>query len=143
MEKIFNSKQLLDEVDKLSNQMLKRRDDLLALFQCAETQRLGSNLEETAFTAKYIMGLLRVLKAANENSEIADLDNVKKDLASGFEKVKNEIQQITKKDELLKIRFEAEYFGMNQTAFAALNELLNDLEWTKKYFNILKRSKKN
>ncbi|MBZ0198975.1 MAG: hypothetical protein K8H86_03840 [Ignavibacteriaceae bacterium] len=143
MEKLLNSKQLLDEIDTLSNLTLKRRDDLFALFQVAAEAGLENELEETAFTAKYVMGLLRVIKVGSQNPGAADIENVKKDLTSNLEKVKGEIRHIIKKDELLKVRFESEYFTMNQTAFSALNELLFDLEWTKKYYNILKRSKKN
>lgn len=143
MGKLNNPKQILDEVDRLSNFSLKRRDDLFTIIQLASENGLENHLNEVTFNAKYIMGLLRVLKSVSEKPEVNEFEHVKKDLSASFEKVKEQLKHIIQKDELLNVRFEAEYFSMNQTSFNSLTELLHDLEWTKKYFNIQKRSKKN
>jgi len=139
----INPRQFLNEVDNLSNSSLKRRDDLLSIFQITFENSLEDQLEQITFTAKFIWGLLSVLKSGKENPEIENLVNIKKDLAVNIGKVKEELNHIIEKDALLKFRFEAEYFAMNQASFQSLNELLHDLEWTKKYLNIQKRSKKN
>lgn len=130
---------MLDGIDKFSGSTLKQRDDLLALILAASGSGTEKELENAAFTAKYINGLFRVLKSGTGNPDITNLDHIKADLSSNLEKLKEQLITILSGDELLKERIKSKYLAMSQPSFISLQELLHDLEWTKKYLNHEKR----
>ena len=84
---------------------------------------------------------MKVMKMGQENSEVKSLEHVKTDLTKNMEKVVEQIREIisnsSKSD---KDYIEKNFLEMSPDAFKNLNELLADLDWTKKYLNDLKRS---
>ena len=135
---------LLKEVDDFSGSKLKKRVDLQIIFE--ETLNKGKEklLDEIAFTSKYVLGLLRVLKEGSKNSEVSSLDHVKKDLTLNIKRAVDQLKEaVADADGGTKQYFERTYFELSQPGFMNLNDLLSDLEWTKKYLNDLKRKVRN
>jgi len=135
---------LLKEIDEFSGGSLKKRVDLQIIFEESLNRNNSRLLDELAFTSKYVAGLLRVLKEGSKNSEVDNLDQVKKDLSLNMNKTITKIREILNDaDGNTKQYFERTYFEMSQQSFFNLNELISDLEWTKKYLNVQKRKIKN
>ena len=131
---------LLREVDSFSNSALKKRDDLHKLFDEIIRNQRHSLLEEVSFTAKYVKGLMRVLKGVVSNPEIENMEHVKNDLSHNMNKILDLLKEaVSESDESTRNYFNAEYFQMTQESFKNLNDLLSDLEWTKRYLNHQKR----
>jgi len=136
-----NPRELVKKIDDFSGYKLSARDDLQRLFDISLNENNEKLFEETIFTAKYVLGLMRVMKKGTSNPEIESLDHVKKDLTVNMEKVVGQIRElISGSNEVDKKYFEDNFLQMNPEAFQNLNKLLEDLEWTKKFMNDLKRS---
>lgn len=136
-----DSRELLKRVDKFSNFKLQRRDDLQIIFTEGVKEENNKLFEDLVFTAKYVQGLMKVMKMGQENSEVKGLEHVKADLAKNMEKVIEQIREIiSSSSQSDKDYIEKNFLEMSPDAFKNLNELLADLDWTKKYLNDLKRS---
>ncbi|MEO8399515.1 MAG: hypothetical protein ABI550_06845 [Ignavibacteriaceae bacterium] len=87
---------------------------------------------------------MRVLNSGAKINEVNSLEHVKKDLSLNMNKIIKQLKTLfSDADNSKKNHFENNYLQMEQISFQNLNELLSDLEWTKKYFNDLKRGEKN
>ena len=142
MVKTIIEKNLLDEVEKTTEVILKRRADLQTIVDECLNNNLEEEFEELVFTGKYIEGLKRVLKKGGDFQEIENLDYVKKDVGENMEKVIEQVNGIllNSSDETKKL-FEETYLTLSASAFQNLNELLADLEQVKKYLNFQKHNK--
>jgi hypothetical protein len=138
---ILLDKKLLSEVEKFSESTLNRKADLQLILDECLVNDLEREFEELSFTGKYIQGLKRVLKKGADFNEIENLDYVKKDLVGNMEKVSELIKKILNgSSKSTKEFFEETYLSLTPECFQNLNELLEDLDWVKKYLNFLKRS---
>ena len=136
-----DSRELLKAVDEFSNFKLQRRDDLQIIFTEGVKEENNKLFEDLVFTAKYVQGLMKVMKMGQENSEVKSLEHVKIDLTKNMEKVVEQIREIVSgSSQSDKDYIEKTFLQMNAEAFKNLNEILADLDWTKKYLNDLKRS---
>jgi hypothetical protein len=136
----MNSGMLLEEIEEYSNFKLKRKDDLRILIEVCNTNKKTKLFEDLSFTAKYILGLQRVLKKGVINPEINNLEKIKKDYSDNIIKVIEQIKElINLTPGKTKERFDKTYIELSQQGLSNLNELLEDLEWTKMYFNSKKR----
>ncbi len=85
-----------------------------------------------------------MLKKGADFQEIDNLDHVKKDLTENMEKVIGDIRALLiHSSEINNKHFEDTYLSLTPNCFQNLNELLEDLEWVKKYLNYQKRSDNN
>jgi hypothetical protein len=135
-----DSRELLKNVDEFSNFKLQRRDDLQIIFTEGVKEKNNKLFEDLVFTAKYVQGLMKVMKTGQENSEVKSLEHVKNDLSKNMEKVVDQIRQIiSDSSQSDKDYINKTFLQMNPDAFRNLNDLLYDLDWTKKYLNDLKR----
>ncbi|QQS37088.1 MAG: hypothetical protein IPM56_03800 [Ignavibacteriales bacterium] len=135
------SNELLRAVDEFSDYQLKDKKGLLLIFEESVTNNKEKQLEELSFNAKYIKGLLRVIKNGTGNAEITNIESIKKDYSTSMAKVVEQIKEIISSASAeTREHFDHTYFELNQQSFHNLNELLTDLEWTKKYLNDNKRS---
>jgi 3-dehydroquinate synthetase len=142
--KIPINKNILNEVETFSNSLLKRRADLQIIIDESLQHNFDTEFEELTFTSKYIQGLKRVLKKGADFQEIDNLDHVKKDLTENMEKVIGDIRALLiHSSEINNKHFEDTYLSLTPNCFQNLNELLEDLEWVKKYLNYQKRSDNN
>lgn len=136
-----NPAEFVNEVEKFSKSKLKRKAELIRIYEEAVNNNNEKLFEDLIFTAKYVQGLLRVVKSGSANSEINNLDQIKKDFTDNLNKVVLEIKKIISgADEDMKTHFEQTYFELSQQGFINISELLSDLEWTKIYLNDRKRN---
>ncbi len=140
----MNSENFVTEINSFSGQKLKRKNDLKTIVEiCFKNEKI-TFLEDISFTAKYIRGLERVLKKGSMNSEISNLDQIKQDYTNNINKVVDQLKEIINlSDANVKSFFEEKYLKLTQEGFKNLNELLEDLEWTKMYSNNQKRQSNN
>lgn len=132
--------QFVDEVEKFSRSKLNRKIELLRIYEEALKLNEEKEFEQLAFTAKYLCGLLRVVKTGQLNPEVKNIERVKKDFSDNMDKVIELIRKIIAGvDEELKEHFETTFFKLSQESLINLNELLLDLEWVKMYLNEIKR----
>jgi hypothetical protein len=142
--KIPINKNILNEVEIFSDSLLKRKTDLQIIIDESSQNNFDAKFEELTFTGKYIQGLKRVLQKGADFQEIDNLDHVKKDLTENMEKIIGDISVLLiHSSETNKKYFEDTYLSLTPNCFQNLNELLEDLEWVKKYLNYQKRSDNN
>lgn len=135
---------LVEEIEIYSSNQLKRKDDLSILIELGFSNNQKELIEDISFTAKYVQGLFRVLEKTAGNPEILNTGQIKADLSDNIEKVKEKIEQIIiSADDSVKEYFRETYLQLSQTSLFNLTELMNDLEWTKKYLNRVKRTNPN
>ena len=135
---------ILNDVELFSDSLLKRKADLQIITNESLQNNFEAEFEELTFTGKYVQGLKRVLKKGADFQEIDNLDHVKKDLTENMEKVIGDIRALLiHLSETNKKYFEDTYLSLTPNCFQNLNDLLEDLEWVKKYLNHQKRSDKN
>lgn len=138
-ESYKQARELILKINVFSNYKLKKADDLTNIISLSFQHNLQKELEELSFSAKYIQGLMRILKLSNENPEAPNIEKAKEDLTKNLEEIKKQIHFIISNDENTKFYFNKHFLEMTNEAFKNLNDLLNDLEWVKIYSNALKR----
>jgi hypothetical protein len=85
---------------------------------------------------------MRVLQKGSSNPDVESLENVKTDLTENMKKTVEQLRELTSDGpETDKTYFEENFLQMSPDAFQNLNKLLQDLEWTKKFLNDLKRNR--
>jgi hypothetical protein len=138
------NKDVLNEVEIFSDSLLKRKADLQIIIDESLQNNFDAEFEELTFTGKYVQGLKRVLQKGADFQEIDNLDHVKKDLTENMENVIGDIRALLiHSSETNKKYFEDTYLSLTPNCFQNLNDLLEDLEWVKKYLNHQKRFDKN
>lgn len=139
--KIPINKNILNDVELFSDSLLKRKADLQIITNESLQNNFEAEFEELTFTGKYVQGLKRVLQKGADFQEIDNLDHVKKDLTENMEKVIGDIRALLiHSSETNKKYFDDTYLSLTPICFQNLNDLLEDLEWVKKYLNYQKRS---
>lgn len=130
----------LDEVEKFVDKKLTKKDDLSLIIDKYFNQKDLNDLEEFAFTGKYINGLFRVLQASNNVTDFRNIEQVKKDLNENIEKVTSRLREITLTlNENDKSRLEKNYLAFTKESLQNIRDLTEDLDHIKKYLNYLKR----
>ena len=138
------NKDVLNEVEIFSDSLLKRKADLQIIIDESLQNNFDAEFEELTFTGKYVQGLKRVLQKGADFQEIDNLDHVKKDLTENMENVIGDIRALLiHSSETNKRYFDDTYLSLTPNCFQNLNDLLEDLEWVKKYLNYQKRSEKH
>jgi hypothetical protein len=135
---------IVEEIDEFSQHKLNKKTDLKTLYDLSIKEGKSKTFEDLSFTAKYVEGLMRVLKTGVSNPEVKSLEHIKKDFLHNMQKVVDQMKEITAgADDQIKRYFEITYFDMSQQGLQNLTLILSDLEWTKKYFNMQKRQNSN
>ena len=130
----------VEGIEEFSRSKLRRKIDILRLYEEAQLHDNIKLFDELLFNAKYVMGLLRVVQSSTDLSEIKNIEQIKKDFSENMEKVINQLKEIIKpaSPDLCRY-FEDTYFQLTQENFIHISELLSDLEQAKKYTNSVKR----
>lgn len=137
----ISNKSFLDEVEKETGSVLKKRDDLTKLLEICVACGKEKEFEDLIFTAKYIQGLMRVINKAPSIPEVQSVEHVKKDFSENMEKIAEQISDILEAgDEDSKKYFKEIFLSPTQHSLENLTLLLTDLEQIKKYVNIMKNS---
>ena len=138
---LMKPEDFVNEVEIISKSKLKRRLELLRIFQLAIENANQKELEELLFSAKYAMGLMRILKNHSGNSEIKNIEEIKKDFTSTIEKTTGQLRHILRNsNNELRKHFDENFLEFSQQNFSNLIELLADLEFAKMYMNDFKRN---
>jgi len=136
----LKDKNILEEVEKFTGNLLKNKDDIRKLIKAAVSNNKEEEFEKLTFTAKYISGMFRVVKSAPGIPEVASIDHLKNDLNENLKKGIDQLKDIiSASTENIADHFDKKYFTLTQENFVNLTQLFSDLEAVKKYLNYLKR----
>lgn len=117
---------------------------MIVIYDAAVDSNQMDIFRDVCFTAKYLVGMMRVLQEGGNNPQVNSLDHIKKDFSANLTKAIAQLRKlICGAGESQKKYFEEELFVRSHSGLNNLNELLADLESTKLYLNYLKREKKN
>lgn len=137
-----DANQFITEVERFSKNPLHRKAEMIVIYDAAIDSNQVAIYRELCFTAKYLLGLIRVLRNGGNNPQVSNFDHVRKDFTANITKSIEQIRQIlTDSADSQKKYFEEEFFSKTQSGLTNLNELLADLEQVKLYFNYLKRER--
>src|SRR5664280_2643695 len=133
---------IIEEIDDFSQHKLNKKTDLKTLYCQSVKDGKEKTFEELSFTAKYVQGLMRVLKTGTGNPEVKSLEHIRRDFTHNMSKIVDQMKEIVANaDETVKLYFEKTYFDMSHQGMQNLTLILSDFEWAKKYFNMQKRQK--
>jgi len=136
----LSDKNFLANVEELSSNPLQRKDDLKKIIDVVTGSGKEDEFEKLTFTAKYICGMIRVLKNAPGMPEVSSTEHVKNDLNENMKKGIEQLKEIISfSDGNHQEYFEKKYFTLLPQNFANISQLFSDLESVKKYINHLKR----
>jgi hypothetical protein len=136
----LNDKNFLAGVEGYTGSLLHKKNDINKLIELVVTEKKEEEFERLTFTAKYICGMMRVVKNAPGIPEVNSIDQIKSDLNENMKKGIEQLKEIIASgDESEKDYFEKTYFTLSTQSFGSLTQLFSDLESVKKYINHLKR----
>ena len=136
----MSSTDFIEELIRSAGNRIKNIDDIKWLYESAAKNEQTDLFEKTAFTAKYINGLKRVISSGSNNPEIGNIEQIKQDLVDNYKKVLQQINQlISGEDENNKTNFSKKYLETSGESFTRLNSLLEDLDRVKIFLNDRKR----
>ena len=136
----LDDKNFLKGVEDYTGSLLQKKDDINKLIEVVVTEKKEEEFEKLTFTAKYICGMLRVVKNAPGIPEVSSIDHIKNDLNENIKKGMEQLKEIIAfSNEDVKNYFEKTYSTLTTQNFTNLTQLFSDLESVKKYINYLKR----
>ena len=136
----LNDKNFLKEVEDYTGSLLLKKDDIVKLIEVVLAEKKEEEFEKLTFTAKYICGMMRIVKNAPGIPEVSSIDHVKNDLNENMKKGIEQLKEIiASSNENEKDYFEKTYFILTTQNFTNLTQLFSDLETVKKYINYIKR----
>jgi hypothetical protein len=129
-----------DEIEKMTSGKLNFREDLFRLIDIGMEFNKTSILEEIAFQAKYVQGLLKIIQNCDNKMDENYFSKIQKELADGFQKLRDGIQKLlVDTSDFIKNIFEEKFFQLTQQSLYNLNLLSQDLVFLKLYLNDSKR----
>jgi hypothetical protein len=135
-----SANETIEAIQKFSGFKLKRMEDIQALLKICSTSEKQNLFEELIFTAKYAAGLKRVLTEAPMNPEVKGIESLQSDYTENLKKLINQLKELIRNtDESFSSRFAETYLELTKLSVQNLNELISDFDWTKMYFNAVKR----
>ena len=136
----LDDEKFLVKVEEFTSNQIQRKDDIKKIIDVVSTHRNEDQFESLTFTAKYICGMMRVLKSAPGIPEVNSVDHVKNDLNENMKKGIEQLKEIMSlSDESDQEYFNRTYFTLTPQNFTNLTHLFSDLELVKKYINYTKR----
>jgi hypothetical protein len=136
----LNDKNFLSSVEDYTGSLLQKKEDIKRIIELVVAEKKEEEFEKSVFTAKYICGMMRVLKNAPGIPEVSSIDNIKNDLNENMKKGIEQLKEIISfSDDNQRDYFDRTYFTLTQQNFNNLSQLFSDLESVKKYMNHLKR----
>ena len=136
----LDDKNFLKGVEEFTGSLLLKREDVIKLIDITVNEKKEEEFEKLTFTAKYICGMMRVVKNAPGIPEVSSIDQIKNDLNENMKKGIEQLKEIiATRSETEKDYFDITYFTLTAENFSNLTQLFSDLESVKKYINHLKR----
>lgn len=136
----LNDINFLKAVEDFTGSLLQNKDDVTKLIAVVVAEKKEEEFEKLTFTAKYICGMMRVVKNAPGIPEVSSVDKIKNDLNENMKKGIEQLKEIISfSDDNQRDYFNRTYFTLTTLNFSNLTQLFSDLESVKKYINHLKR----
>ena len=136
----LDDKNFLASVEDYTGSLLQKKEDIKRIIELAVSEKKDEEFEKLTFTAKYICGMMRVVKNAPGIPEVSSVDNIKNDLNENMKKGIEQLKEIISfSADNQRDYFDRTYFTLTQQNFNNLSQLFFDLESVKKYMNHLKR----
>jgi len=136
----LNDENFIAEVEEFTGNSFHKKEDIKKIIEIVTAQGKEKEFEELTFTAKYVCGMMRIVKNAQGVTEVQNIDQVKEDLNENIKKAMKQLSGITAfGDNNVRDYFEKMYLSLTAQNFSNLNQFLSDLEAVKKYLNYLKR----
>jgi hypothetical protein len=136
----LDDEKFLVKVEEFTSNQFQRKDDIKKIIDVVSTHGNEDQFGSLTFTAKYICGMIRVLKSAPGIPEVNSVDHVKNDLNENMKKGIEQLKDIMSfSGELDQEYFNRTYFTLTSHNFTNLTQLFSDLELLKKYINYTKR----
>jgi len=133
-------KNFLTGVEEYTGSLLQKKEDIKKIIELVVAEKKEEEFEKLVFTAKYISGMMRVLKNAPGIPEVSSIDHVRKDLNENIKKGIEQLKEIIALgSESVGDYFNKMYFNLSTQNFSNITQLFSDLESVKKYINHLKR----
>ncbi|MGE5352501.1 MAG: hypothetical protein ACM3P0_10480 [Acidobacteriota bacterium] len=127
---------IIEEVEALSKNRLKMKDDLKRVIELSIQSNKTSVLDETAFKAKYLQGLFGIIQRGESSIDEEVFRRYMAEYTENIEEVKKNLALIIEASgNFYKNIFEEKYFSMTQDGISNLNKLIYDLGWYKMYLN--------
>ena len=136
----LTDKNFLTGVEEYTGSLIQKKEDIKKIIELVSAEKKVDEFEKLVFTAKYISGMMRVLKNALGIPEISSVDHVRKDLNENMKKGIEQLKEIIALGgESFEDCFNKMYFNLSTQNFSNITQLFSDLESVKKYMNHLKR----
>jgi len=136
----LDDENFLVKVEEYTSNPFQHKDDVKKIIDTVFASSKEHQFEDLTFTAKYVCGMIRVLKTAPGIPEVDSLEHVKNDLNENMKKAIEQLKEIISfGEESIQEYFTEKYFILSPQNFTNLTQLLSDLELVKKYLNHTKR----
>lgn len=130
----------INEAEQFSKSLFERKDDLILILETASQNEFDFTLDQIAFTAKYIKGLMSVVSSASGNPEIKNAAQLNSDLAANLEKFRGYLLAANEKmKNETRETFYKKYLEMSGQSFSNLKKLIEDFSLIKIFLNHKKR----
>ena len=134
------TKKFVAEVTAYSGGKIQNEEDLFRIVKMIYRSGNDNKLEELCFSAKYIQGLLRIIRKTDREFEKDYFEKVKKEYTQNVITIKKHLEDILEfGSEFIQEIFKEKYLEMTQASLKNLNLLIEDLSWVKLYLNYKKR----
>ncbi len=139
----LTAKQFNEAINAFSKGKLNYSEDLERLIEISFRFDNLRELEELAFHAKYLNGLIKIIRNKDNSPEADYFLNIEKEYAEHIEKVRAQFQLLIEPaPAFIKEIFTGKYLEMTVESMECLNKLCDDLSKVKSYLNELKESGK-
>jgi len=134
--------QILNSINNLAKDDIRNKEDIRRIIESALEHDQTNLLRELSFQAKYLQGLLKIIKTKNEVIDDKYFINVRTEYTEGIKKVKELLEKIIEPEsQFIKNIFNEKYFQLTHHSMSNLTNLCNDFSYVKLYFNDLKTEK--
>lgn len=137
----LSDEDFIKQAENFTGHIFNEKNDVREIIDAAFAAGKEKEFDELIFTAKYLRGLIRVIKKAPGIPEVENVDKTKEDISENFKKITGQLRSIlSAAEDKIQNFFEEKYLALSAESIANLNLLLEDLEAVKKYSNFIKRT---
>jgi len=127
-----HTKTLLSAINDTSGKTLKRSMDLGTLIELAQQHSLQSQLDDLAFSSKFIAKSFDLMQRIGKDGN--GYEKLSKEFSDQIQKAQGLIQQfLDHTDTMTRAHFSGNYLEMNTLTMQNLMQLFHDLGWYKNY----------
>ncbi len=132
----LNPPDFVNNVELFNNTKLKRKIELLRIYESSIKYSKEKEFADLLFSAKFVHGLFMFIQKDSTDISTTDAQKIKEELLTGIKKIINQIQFLVKdNEEEFRQYLNENFFIANQQNFQKLTELISDLALAKLYFN--------